>query len=350
MILLTMLLFVLILFLFIFAAAGIKIVRPYEKGLVERLGKYQRMIDSGLHFIIPLYERLIRVDMREQVIDVPPQEVITKDNVVVTVDAVIYFEVTDPVKVVYNVANFEIAALKLAQTNLRNIIGDLELDETLTSREKINTELRRILDDATDKWGVRITRVEIQKIDPPRDITEAMSKQMKAEREKRAMILEAEGIRQSKILKAEGEKQAAILEAEGKAQAIKRVADAEKYKEMTIAEGQARAIETVFGAIHRGMPTTDLIAIKYLETLQKIADGRATKIFLPLETTGILGSLGGVAELFKIKDEELKERLEKLAKEFSEEKTEEKGDEIGEMLENILKEGKENLEQKPNKQ
>jgi len=152
------------------------------------------------------------------VIDVPPQDVITKDNVMVTVDAVIYFQITDPMKVVYNVANFSLAALKLAQTNLRNVIGDMELDSTLTSREKINTQLRLVLDEATDKWGVKVTRVEIQKIDPPRDITDAMSKQMKAEREKRANILEAEGLRQAAILKAEGSKQSAILEAEGKSE------------------------------------------------------------------------------------------------------------------------------------
>jgi regulator of protease activity HflC (stomatin/prohibitin superfamily) len=278
----------LLIFAVIFVSSALKIIRPYEKGLVERLGKYNRTEEPGLVFVIPMIEILRRVDMREQVIDVPPQDVITKDNVLVTVDAVIYFQVTDPVRVVYNVSNFSLAALKLAQTNLRNVIGDLELDQTLTSRERINEQLRRVLDEATDKWGVKITRVEIQKIDPPKDITDAMSKQMKAEREKRAMILEAEGIRQSAILKAEGEKQAAILTAEGKAEAIKRVADAQKYE-----------IETVYNAIHSGKPTNDLIAIKYLETLAKIAEGKATKIFLPLETTGILGSIAGVSDLFR---------------------------------------------------
>ena len=228
--------------------------------------------------------------MREQVIDVPPQDVITKDNVSVTVDAVIYFQITDPAKVVYNVANFGMASLKLAQTNLRNVIGDMELDSTLTSREKINLQLRQVMDDATDKWGVKVTRVEIQKIDPPRDITDAMSKQMKAEREKRAVILEAEGLRQSAILKAEGSKQAAILEAEGKSEAIKKVADAEKYK-----------IAVIYDAIHDGKPTNDLIAIKYLEALEHMANGQATKIFLPVETSGVMGSIAGVAELFKDK-------------------------------------------------
>ncbi len=275
---------------FIVAATGIKIVRPWEKGLIERLGKYQRTVGSGLNIIIPFLERIIKVDMREQVVDVPPQEVITKDNVVVAVDAVVYYEVTDPIKVTYNVANFYIAATKLAQTNLRNLVGDLALDESLTSREVINTKLRQILDDATDKWGTKVTRVELQRIEPPTDVTEAMHRQMKAERDRRAMILEAEG-----------HKQSAILRAEGEAEAIRKVADADKYQKLTVAKGEAEAITTVFGAIHDGRPTNDLIAIKYLEALQNIADGKATKIFLPLEASGILGSVAGIGELLKEK-------------------------------------------------
>ncbi|HAM39403.1 MAG: hypothetical protein A2474_04145 [Elusimicrobia bacterium RIFOXYC2_FULL_34_12] len=286
---------VIVVLLFIFAKTALRIIRPFEKGLVEFLGKFNRTVDSGLAFIIPFFETIRKVDMREQVLDVPPQDVITKDNVSVTVDAVIYFKVTDPFKVVYNVANFIIAATKLAQTNLRNVVGDMLLDETLTSREKINMTLRQVLDEATDTWGVKVTRVELQKIDPPADITTAMSKQMKAEREKRAVILEAEGVRQAAINRAEGEKQSAILTAEGKAEAIKRVADAEKYQ-----------IEIVYNAIHSGRPTNDLIAIKYLETLEKVADGQATKIFLPMETSGVLGSIAGMAELFKEKKEEKK--------------------------------------------
>lgn len=283
---------ILIFFAIIYLFQAVKVVRQHERGLIETLGRYTKTSPPGLVVIFPPLQRIRIVDMREQVIDVPPQDVITKDNVVVTVDAVIYFQVIDPFKVVYEVSNFSLAALKLAQTNLRNVIGDLELDQTLTSREKINLQLRQVLDEATDKWGVKITRVEIQKIEPPKDITDAMSKQMKAEREKRAMILEAEGVRQSAILKAEGEKQAAILTAEGKAEAIKKVADAEKYQ-----------IEIVYDAIHKGKPTNDLIAIKYLETLQKLADGKATKIFLPLESSGILGSIAGIKELFNEKEE-----------------------------------------------
>ncbi len=284
------LLVILAVVVFIIAATGLKIVRPWEKGLIERLGKYQRTADSGLTVIIPFLEKIKKVDMREQVHDVPPQAVITKDNVVVEVDAVVYYEVTDPVKVTYNVANFYTAATKLAQTNLRNLVGDMALDESLTSREVINTQLRQILDDATDKWGVKVTRVELQRIEPPTDVTEAMHRQMKAERDRRAMILEAEG-----------QKRSAILKAEGEAEAIKKVADADRYQKLTVAKGEAEAIETVFGAIHKGKPTNDLIAIKYLEALQNIADGKASKVFLPYEASGILGSIAGIGELLKEK-------------------------------------------------
>lgn len=275
---------------FIIMATGIRIVRPWEKGLIERLGRYTRTVDSGLTIVIPFLETMRKIDMREQVVDVPPQDVITKDNVVVEVDAVVYYEVTDPVKVAYNVTNFYTAATKLAQTNLRNLVGDLALDQSLTSRELINSKLREILDEATDKWGTKVTRVELQRIEPPADVTDAMHRQMKAERDRRAMILEAEGAKQS-----------AILKAEGQAEAVRKVADAEKYQKITIAQGEAEAIETVYGAIHKGNPTNDLIAIRYLETLGTIANGQATKIFLPIEATGVLGSIGGIGELFKEK-------------------------------------------------
>jgi len=287
------------LLLFVMAFRCLKILRPYEKGVVERVGKYDRTVESGLVIVIPFVETIKKIDMREKVVDVPPQEVITKDNTVVVVDCVIFYEVVDPFNASYNVVNFYQAITKLAQTNLRNIIGDLELDQTLTSREMINTQLREVLDDATDKWGTRVVRVEIQKIEPPKDIVEAMSKQMKAERMKRAAILEAEGYKQSEIKKAEGDKQATILEAEGKAESIKKVAEANKYQEITVAEGEAAAILKAYNAIHEGKPTNDLIAIKYLESLSKIANGNSTKIFLPLETSGVLGSIAGVSELFK---------------------------------------------------
>lgn len=298
---------IIVILILIIAATGIKIVRPYQRGLVERLGKFLREAQPGINFIVPFFDRMTKVDLREMVIDVPPQEVITKDNVVVTVDAVIYYEITDAYKVVYNVSNFQFATLKLAQTNLRNVIGELELDQTLTSRERINTKLRVVLDDATDKWGVRITRVEIKKIDPPKDITDAMSKQMKAERTKRAAILEAEGVKQAQILRAEGERNAAILKAEGEAEAIRKVAEATKFRTVVEAQGQAEAIMSVFKAIHEGSPTNDLIAIKYLDALKEIANGKATKIFLPMEASAILSSLAGIGEVLKSASNENKE-------------------------------------------
>ena len=296
----TFVLLVLGFFLLILAAKALTVIRPFEKGVVETLGKYSAPPrEPGLTFVMPFFQTVIKVDTREQVIDVPPQEVITKDNAAVTVDAVIYFRVTDPVRVIYNIANFQYAAVKLAQTNLRNIVGDMELDQTLTSREKINSQLRQVLDEATDEWGVKVVRVEIQKIEPPADITNAMSKQMKAEREKRAAILESEGFKQSAILKAEGERESqilraegdrkgAVIRAEGQAQAVRTLADAEKFR-----------IETVFNAIHAGNPDPGLIAIRSLEALEKVADGKATKIFLPTEVGGALAALGSVAEVFR---------------------------------------------------
>jgi len=284
---------------FILFAKAVRIVQPYEKGVIEFLGKYKITADSGLTILVPVFEIMHKVDMREQVVDVPPQDVITKDNVVVAVDAVVYYEATDPKRLKYNVADFYSAATKLAQTNLRNVIGDMALDACLTSRDIINTQLRTVLDDATDKWGVRVVRVEIQRIEPPADVTQAMHRQMKAERERRAVVLEAEGQKQSQIERATGAKESQILKAQGEAEALRTVADAQKYKEIAIAEGKALAIKSVYGAIHDGDPTNDLIAIQYLDTLKSVANGRATKIFLPMEMSGVMGSIGGVAELFK---------------------------------------------------
>jgi len=295
---------------FVLAAAGIKIVHPYQQGIVEQLGKYKQTTGPGLKLIVPIMQSMTKVDMREQVVDVPPQEVITKDNVTVTVDAVIYYEPTDAQRLVYNVANFILAVTKLAQTNLRNVIGDMSLDNALTSRDNVNTSLRQVLDDATDKWGVRVVRVEIQRIDPPGDVMDAMHEQMKAERTRRAVVLEADGAREAAIAIAEGEKQAAILSAEGvkqeailtaegEAEAIRAVATADRFRFETVAEGEAEAIRSVYGAIHDGNPSPDLIAIKYLEALGTIADGQATKIFVPAEMSATLGSIGAIAELFQ---------------------------------------------------
>jgi regulator of protease activity HflC (stomatin/prohibitin superfamily) len=285
--------------LFIYVAAGVRIVRPYQRGIVERLGKYKETTEPGLRIIVPFIDKITLVDMREQVVDVPPQEVITKDNVVVSVDAVVYHEATDPQRLVYNVANFMMAATKLAQTNLRNVVGDMQLDEALTSRDTINHRLRDILDDATDKWGVRVVRVEIQRIDPPPDVMSSMHEQMRAERNRRAVVLEAQGAREAAITRAEGLKQAAVLEAEGQALAIRQVADAERFRVLTEAEGEADAIRSVYQAIHDGDPTPDLLAVRYLETLQAVADGQATKLIVPMELSGLVGAASSVTEAMR---------------------------------------------------
>lgn len=290
---------ILALIVVIMGASALTVVRNHEKGVVEQFGKFQRMLEPGLNFVVPIIQICRRVDVREKVIDVPPQDVITQDNVVVTVDAVIYYQITDPRKTLYNVDNFQLATLKLAQTNLRNVVGDLELDQTLTSRDKINNALRQVLDDATDSWGVRITRVEIQKIDPPRDIVAAMGSQMKAERERRAVILEAEGVRQSAILRAEGEKQSAILASEGQAEAIRQRAGADRDKQIALAEGEAKAIESVFNAINAGGATDEVLALRYFDTLKTIANGTATKVFMPLETSGVLSSIAAITEMIR---------------------------------------------------
>jgi regulator of protease activity HflC (stomatin/prohibitin superfamily) len=227
-------LIVLLVFCLTALAKGARTVKQYEKGIITRLGKYHGMAPSGLTFIVPFVDDIMRVDMREQVITVPPQKLITKDNVTVEVDAVVYYKVIDPVKSQFEVQDFGYACTTLAQTNLRNLIGDRTLDETLVARDMINNNLRHVLDEATNNWGVKATRVEVQKIEPPRDITDAMSRQMKAEREKRAAVLEAEGIKQSQILQSEGKKQSEILKAEGDAQA-----------RITRANAEAEAIKLV---------------------------------------------------------------------------------------------------------
>jgi regulator of protease activity HflC (stomatin/prohibitin superfamily) len=298
----------------LFLISAVKIVRPYQRGIVERLGRYKMTREPGLQIILPFIDTMRLVDMREQVIDVPPQEVITADNVVVSVDAVVFYEPTDPQRLVYNVANFILAITKLAQTNLRNLVGDLQLDQALTSRDRINTALREVLDDATDKWGVRVVRVEIQRIDPPADVMAAMHEQMKAERTRRATVTQAEGFRESEITRAEGEKQSrildaeglrqsAILAAEGDAQAVRTIAEAERFRQETVALGEAEAIRLVFEGIHDGNPSSDLLAVRYLETLQAMADGQATKIIVPTEFAGVLGAVAGIAEAMKPSDE-----------------------------------------------
>ena len=276
----------------VFIVQGLKIITPYQRGVVERLGRYKRTAQPGVNLLIPFIDTLRRVDMREQVIDVPPQDVITKDNVAVQVDAVIYHEATDPVKLIYNVENFLVAIIKLAQTNLRNLVGEMQLDQALTSRDAINTSLRNVLDEATDKWGVRVVRVEIQRIEPPADVTDSMHRQMKAEREKRAAILESEG-----------QRQAAILQAEGEAEAVRLAADARRYQVETEATGESNAITVVFNAIRDAQPDDRLIAVRYLDTLAAISQGDSNNIFIPYEASGVLGALGGIKELFNKDDE-----------------------------------------------
>jgi regulator of protease activity HflC (stomatin/prohibitin superfamily) len=288
-----------VVFSIIVVTMSIRIIRPYERGLVERLGKYQRILDPGPNFIMPFFDTVVKVDMREVVLEVPAQLVITKDNVNVEVDAVIYAQVTDPFRSRYEISNYILAATKLAQTNLRNVVGELDLDACLSSRDKVNSQLRDVMDQATDKWGVKVNRVELQRIDPPVDITEAMSRQMKAERDKRATILDAEAFRQSQITRAEGSKQSQILEADGYGQAIKIKADAEKYRQVAVAQGEAEAIASVFSAIHAGKPDDRLITLKYLEMLPKLAENPANKIFLPIEATAIMSTLSAMIEGIK---------------------------------------------------
>ena len=296
--------------LIVFLAAAVKIVRPYQRGIVERLGKYKATMEPGLHILVPFIDTMKLVDMREQVVDVPPQEVITADNVVVSVDAVVFYEPTDPQRLVYNIANFVLAITKLAQTNLRNLVGDLQLDAALTSRDTINTTLRNILDDATDKWGVRVVRVEIQRIDPPVDVMNAMHEQMKAERTRRATVTEAQGFReaeitrsegdkQSRILQAEGVRESAILEAEGEAQAVRTRAEAERFRLEQVAAGTGEATRLEFQGIHAGAPDSQLLAVKYLQALAQLGDGRATKLIVPADYAGVLGAVMGVAEAMR---------------------------------------------------
>ncbi len=277
-------LIVLAVFLFIVAASGVRIVPQARAGIVERLGRYARTLDPGLTLIIPFIDRVKPlIDLREQVVSFPPQPVITEDNLVVGIDTVIYFTVTDPKAATYEVANPLQAIEQLTVTTLRNVIGGLTLEETLTSRDNINSQLRVVLDEATGRWGIRVNRVELKSVEPPRTVQEAMEKQMRAERDRRAAILTAEGVKQSQILTAEGEKQAAVLKAEGaRTSAILR------------AEGESKAIETVFQAIHDGAPDQQLLSYQYLQMLPQLAQGSANKIFvIPSEFNQALGNLGG---------------------------------------------------------
>jgi regulator of protease activity HflC (stomatin/prohibitin superfamily) len=304
------------LFVIAIALKGIKIVQQSETVIIERLGKYHSTLSSGLNIIIPVidkprqiiwryssegpmgntivqYVKENRIDLREAVYDFPKQNVITRDNIVTEINALIYFQIMEPERAVYEIANLPQAIEKLTQTSLRNVIGEMDLDDTLSSRDTINSKLQEILDDATNKWGVKVNRVELQDINPPMDIREAMEKQMRAERDKRATILEAEGFKQSQVLKAEGDRQADINRAEG--EAIARV---------TVAKAEAEALSVVTEAIKNksGDPANYLIAIKYLETLKEMTSGQDNKvIYMPYEATGVLSSVGGIKDMLSSK-------------------------------------------------
>src|SRR5438876_10273439 len=265
----------------------IRIVPQARAGVVERLGRYSRTLTPGLSIVVPFVDRVRdMMDLREQVVSFEPQPVITEDNLVVSIDTVIYFQVTDAKAATYEIANYIQGIEQLTVTTLRNVIGGMALEKTLTSRDEINNQLRGVLDEATGKWGIRVNRVELKAIDPPASIKETMEKQMRADREKRATILEAEGVKQAQILTAEGEKQSSILRAEGQRQAA-----------ILQAEGQAKAIDTVFRAIHEGDPDPKLLAYQYLQVLPQIAQGEANKMWIiPSELTQARGRLGGVLE------------------------------------------------------
>ncbi len=272
-------------FVIIVLVRTVRVVPQQTALIIERLGRYSRTLEGGLHILVPFVD-LVRanIDLREQVVSFPPQPVITSDNLVVSIDTVIYYQVIEPKSAVYEIANFIQGIEQLTVTTLRNVIGSLDLEQTLTSRDQINGQLRGVLDEATGKWGIRVNRVELKAIDPPTSIQESMEKQMKAERERRAIILTAEGSKASQILTAEGEKQSSILRAEGSAQA--RILEA---------QGQARAIQQVFDAIHRGKPTQKLLAYQYLQVLPQIARGDSNKMWIiPTELTDALKGIGGM--------------------------------------------------------
>ncbi len=275
----------LVLIVLVTLAKTVRIIPQARAGVVERLGRYSRTLGPGLSILVPFIDRLAPlIDLREQVVSFPPQPVITEDNLVVSIDTVIYFQVTDPKAATYEIANYIHGVEQLTVTTLRNVVGGLNLEETLTSRDQINAQLRGVLDEATGKWGIRVNRVELKAIDPPPSIQDSMEKQMRAERDRRAQILTAEGSKQAAILTAEGARQAAILRAEGEAQA-----------QVLRADGEAQAIQKVFDAIHAGNPDPKLLAYQYLQTLPQIAQGDANKVWIiPSEVGDALKGIGGV--------------------------------------------------------
>ncbi|WP_338087708.1 SPFH domain-containing protein [Nocardioides lijunqiniae] len=284
----------LFLFVIVLLAKTVRIVPQARAGIVERFGKYKQTLSAGLNVVVPFVDKVrYLIDLREQVVSFPPQPVITQDNLVVSIDTVIYFQVTDPIAATYEIANYIQAVEQLTMTTLRNIVGGMDLEGTLTSRDEINTRLRGVLDEATGKWGIRVNRVELKGIDPPPSIKDSMEKQMRADRDKRAQILTAEGGRQSAILTAEGEKQASILSAEGDRESLILRAQADRESSILRAQGEGQAIQTVFQAIHDGNPDQSLLAYQYLTMMPKLAEGSSNKLWIvPSEIGKALEGLG----------------------------------------------------------
>lgn len=291
-------LLVLIILIAIIAFQTIKVVRQSEVYIIERLGRFHKVADAGLTIIVPFIDKVRSVvSLKQQTMDIPPQGVITSDNVTITIDTVVFYKITDPAKAVYEIQSLKKGIEYLAITTIRDIVGKMELDETFSSRDQINDKLRVILDEATDAWGCKIDRVEIKDITPPADIRDAMEKQMNAERNKRALILEAEGERQSAITLAEGRKQAAILDAEADRESKIRRATGEADAIKQVAEAKAQEIQMVYEAIKKANPDEKLVQIKSLEALQEVAKGEANKIFIPFEATKALSSLGAIKDV-----------------------------------------------------
>ena len=272
----------------------VKVIKQSKVGIIMRLGKFRKVADTGVHFLVPFIDQMSYViDLRENVVDFPPQPVITKDNVTMQIDTVVYYRVTDPVRYVFEIADPITAIENLTATTLRNLIGELDLDETLTSRDVINTKMRSILDEATDKWGIKVNRVELKSILPPNDIRIAMEKEMKAEREKRAKILEAQATRESAILVAEGEKQSAILRAEAEKEVKIKEAEGKAQAILEIQKAEAEAIKV----LNEAQPTKEILALKSFETFEKVADGKSTKILIPSEIQNLAGFMQAIKEI-----------------------------------------------------
>ena len=298
-------LLVLLVIIIVIACSSIKIVKQAEVYIIERLGKFYKVADAGLTIIIPFFDHVRSVvSLKQQTMDVPPQGVITKDNVTITIDTVVFYQITDPAKAVYEIQNLKKGIEYLAITTIRDIIGKMDLDETFSSRDGINTQLRVVLDEATDRWGCKVDRVEIKDITPPADIRDAMEKEMNAERNKRALILESEAQRQSAITIAEGKKQAAILEAEADKEAQIRRAAGEAQAIREVAEAKAKEIQLVYEAIKKADPDEKLVQLKSLEALEEVAKGEANKVFIPFEATNTLASLGAIKDVVTDKNKE----------------------------------------------